>query len=574
MTPKQAAVLPRAVTYARVSSDDRQNDRRNIILGQQELCREYIHRKNYLLIEEVAEDDRGASGKDRGLEGLLKVLALAQAGQFDVLIVREMDRLARGLIKQLLVEEELKACGVRIEYVLGEYPDNPEGRLNKHIKAVIAEYEREKISQRTQRGRRNKVRQGHVSVGGHAPYGYRVKEQGKKNDMVTLVIHEDEATVVRLIFELYTRSANSLSLRQIAAKLTEMRVPTYVDTGVRPKLTKKKNGYGHWNPRAVRSILRNPVYVGRWFYGKGKAYATRQVLQPLATWVEARVPPLIDVETFNLAQQRISENRIFASRTQKYDYLLARRLTCQCGEKIHCIHNHDKLYGKHYFYYRCPVREDPRGRYLGKTCSMPSFRCADVDRTVWGWLRCVLANPDRLEQALEEFEHQQHALLAALELQAGTIRSNMVQAREELSRLIEVYIKTGSTTTRQALQQNQAKLEQAIASAETQLRTVEAEIAVISESVSRDQLKAIGEFVGRLNFALSQDNPPFEVKRQVIEALDVRCRLALENGKKIVYLTTIITPKSQQVEVEDSTGLLVGSERTFQTPPPSRARPA
>ncbi|MFQ5611812.1 MAG: recombinase family protein, partial [Anaerolineae bacterium] len=45
---------------------------------------------------------------------------------------------------------------------LGEYDDSPEGRLNKHIRATIAEYEREKIRERMVRGRRQAAKSGSV----------------------------------------------------------------------------------------------------------------------------------------------------------------------------------------------------------------------------------------------------------------------------------------------------------------------------------------------------------------------------------------------------------------------------
>jgi len=103
--------------------------------------RKYAQERGYIVVAELAEDDRGASGAEIDLPQLNRVREMAGAGEFDVLVTREIDRLSRNLAKQLIVEQELKQAGVTIEYVLGEYPDTPEGRLNKHIKATIAEYE-------------------------------------------------------------------------------------------------------------------------------------------------------------------------------------------------------------------------------------------------------------------------------------------------------------------------------------------------------------------------------------------------------------------------------------------------
>ena len=142
----------RAVLYARVSSDDRHNESLNLN-GQLALCREYALRQDHAIVAELAEDDRGASGAAFELPQLSRALEMARARSFDVLIVRELDRLSRNLVKQLTVEAELKSAGVKIEYALSEYPDTPEGNLSKQIRAAIAEFEREQIKTRTTRAR-------------------------------------------------------------------------------------------------------------------------------------------------------------------------------------------------------------------------------------------------------------------------------------------------------------------------------------------------------------------------------------------------------------------------------------
>ena len=107
----------RAVLYARVSSDDRQVDGRNLA-GQLDMCRSYCTEKGYEVVAELKEDERGASGADFDLPKLSQALDMAQAGAFDVLVTRELDRLARGLAKQLYLENEFQRYGARVEYAL------------------------------------------------------------------------------------------------------------------------------------------------------------------------------------------------------------------------------------------------------------------------------------------------------------------------------------------------------------------------------------------------------------------------------------------------------------------------
>jgi site-specific DNA recombinase len=190
----------RAVLYARVSGDDTKNEGRNLD-GQIQMCREYAERHGWSVVAELAEDDRGASGAELDLPRLNEMLGMARRGEFDILVVREIDRLSRSLPKQLFIEDELKKHAVRVEYVVGEYADTPEGNFMKNVRAAVAELERLKISERAMRGRVQAAKSGSVQVAGHPPYGYDlVKEKGK----FRLQINEEEAQIVRLIFRWYT----------------------------------------------------------------------------------------------------------------------------------------------------------------------------------------------------------------------------------------------------------------------------------------------------------------------------------------------------------------------------------
>lgn len=246
----------RAVLYARVSRDDTRQDGRNLD-GQIEMGQAYATKRGYTIIAELKEDDKGASGADINLPKLNEVREMAHNGQLDVLIVREIDRLSRSLAKQLIIEQELKREGVEIEYVLGEYPNPPEGNFMRHIRATVAEYEREKITERTNRGRYSKVKAGSVFVSGNAPYGYRLVQD--KNQQL-LEINETDAIVVKQIFEWYL---SGLSTRKIAERLSTMDIPTYADS--RPLPTdqlKKKRAVGAWSRGTIFHLLKNETYAG------------------------------------------------------------------------------------------------------------------------------------------------------------------------------------------------------------------------------------------------------------------------------------------------------------------------
>jgi site-specific DNA recombinase len=269
----------RAVLYARVSGDDRGKDGRNLA-SQLEMCREYALARGWQVVAELAEDDRGASGASFELPELGRVLQMAEARELDVLAVRELDRLSRNLAKQLVVEEELSRHDVQVEYVLEDYANTPEGRLNKHIRATIAEYEREKIAERMVRGRRNKVKAGNVTVSGRPPYGYI---QGENNGKQTLVIHEPEARVVRMIFSWYAYGegqSGPLGIRSIAHKLTNLKIPTYAQA----RGTYCQRDSAPWNESVISRMVRNPTYHGDWTLANFAKRSTSDCFRLKSSW--------------------------------------------------------------------------------------------------------------------------------------------------------------------------------------------------------------------------------------------------------------------------------------------------
>ena len=214
----------RAVIYARVSTDEQTKG--YSLQTQIESCKQYAVERGYVLLHIFSEDYSGASLDRPELNNVRDFLA---NDDVDVVIVYDVDRLARKSIYQALIEEEFMRDGAVIEYVIGQYDDSDEGRLQKQIRGSIAEYEKAKILERSKRGKRGKAMSGFVLVGSRPPYGYSVVSEPHK---AWLEINEEEAEIVRAIFSWYLygdESGKPLSMNAIAKKLTNMGVPTRGD---------------------------------------------------------------------------------------------------------------------------------------------------------------------------------------------------------------------------------------------------------------------------------------------------------------------------------------------------------
>jgi len=503
----------RAVLYARVSGDDRGKDGRNLE-SQLQMGRCYAQERGYAIVEEFAEDDRGASGADIDLPQLNRVRDLARAGDFDVLVVRELDRLSRNLAKQLVVEQELRAAGVAIEYVLGEYPDTPEGNLQKHIKAVIAEYERAKITERMVRGRRQKAKSGQVVTCGRIAYGYR---PGEVDGKTTLEIYEPEAEVVRMIYDWYTGlgADGRLSSRAIARELKRLRIPTWGD--IHPNKTRRTREPFHWSHAAVRKILVNETYAGTWQFGG----------------IQVDVPAIVDSETWDAAQTRRARNKRQARRNRKHRYLLAGHVRCgachtaMAGQTC-------RVDGHTYQYYGCRARQTPAD-YAHK-CQTPYFRVGKVDATVWRWIRSLIIDPANLAAELQRLQSQQSEACQPLRARLDVLDGLIADNRHQQEKLLDLYL-TGSFD-KSILTERKERLQETINALERERINLAAQIE--AQTLSDEQLETITAFAARVRQGLEAADTDFALQRHLVELLEIGVALVVEDDQRVAYVRCIV----------------------------------
>lgn len=531
----------RAVLYARTSYDDRDTDGRNLA-GQLEMARQYALSKGYSIVGEIAEDDRGASGAAFELEGLNRAREMATNGEFDVLIPREIDRLSRNLAKQLIVEEELRRAGVSIEYAMAEYPDTPEGRLQKHIRATIAEYERELIVQRMERGRRNKVKAGEVVTHGRAPYGYdTVKEDGK----TLLVIREDEAQVVRQIYDWYVRgdeTGQPLTIRQVTLRLTG--IPTWADTrGLIPKIRNP----GVWSRSVVSRMIKNETYAGVWHYGKRHTRARKQ--NPDEHLISVEVPAIVDRKTWQAAQDRLAANKADASRNRKYDYLLTGRV--KCGRGNHRLRGHGNVTGTYkLLYYTCHTSTNPDVAVdVAYKCDLPNFRADQVDAVVWGWIKDLLTDPESFARGLYKHQAEREKENVPIRERLDVVDDLLDNHRKQLDRLLDLYLTGGFA--KDVLTDRKNRLETTIGGLERERAGLVAALDV--RTMTEEQIQDILSFTQRVTLGLEEAEHDFDARRRIIELLDVQATLDEEDGVKVAYVSCIVHPDREKLSVVPST---------------------
>lgn len=237
--------MKRAVAYCRVSTDGQTGDNKFGIPSQMEMIKEYCRDHNIEIVNWYI--DEGVSGAARKRPALDKLLMGEVTNPpVEYVIVAKTDRLARDINLYYAFKQSLKELNLDIISVKEDWSaqDKLTAMILENFMAVVAEIEKENIRIRMSGGRKQKAKQGGYA-GGRAPMGYKV-EDGH------LVINEEEAPVVRFIFERKKAGCTMLST-----------VKALNDAGYRTRNGKE------FVISTVQSIWNNePTYRGMYRYGK------------------------------------------------------------------------------------------------------------------------------------------------------------------------------------------------------------------------------------------------------------------------------------------------------------------
>lgn len=236
----KAASATRAMAYVRVSTEEQAATGHGLD-SQEKAVRAFAESQGYELVDLVS--DPGVSGATRPADrpGFARILEMAEAKGFDVLLVAKIDRLSRDIRHAMTTVSDLAELhGVAFRSVTESVIDtsNPMGRTFFAIFAGMAENERFVIRDRTAGGRVQKAGKGGFA-GGQAPYGYERDLEGG------LRVVPAQARIVRRIFEARRRKS---TLATIAAALNADGIPA-------PK-------GGVWRVSTVAYLTDNPKYRG------------------------------------------------------------------------------------------------------------------------------------------------------------------------------------------------------------------------------------------------------------------------------------------------------------------------
>jgi DNA invertase Pin-like site-specific DNA recombinase len=274
---------------------------------------------------------------------LMKIRADAQARQFDILLVFALDRLGRTGIDSVHYIWLLNQEGVEVYSIYERgFADTRTvaGQIMTTASTAQGEEESRKTSVRVDEASKVTVQRNNRWRGGTVPFGYKLELNGQLNSkrvaLCDLVIHDEEAKIVRLIFDLCV--SKNWGSRRIAAYLNEHGIT---------------NRGKFWYYGTIDYMLHGLIYKGIQQYGKTSCKKGSRVRQDPSEWTIAENPNpawiIIDEQTWNAAQQiRIKNNTKIHTRQGMMETLPPRQGVLLFSGITFCGHCGNRMISHHH----------------------------------------------------------------------------------------------------------------------------------------------------------------------------------------------------------------------------------
>ena len=374
--------LPLRVTfYARVSTD--QDEQINSLENQVQYYTELIQSKPNWEFVPGYVDEGISGGSTKRRDNFNRMIRDARAGMFDFIITKEISRFSRSTLDSIQYTQEL------LDYNVGVFFQNDnintldtDSEFRLVIMAGVAQDEIRKLSERLKFGFRQAIKNGHV-LGNDRLYGY------DKKDCV-LTVNEEEAEIVRIIFDLYGNGR--LGTRTISKRLTELGYTS-----------REGNAF---NTLTIRHILENPKYKG-WYCGNKSQsvdYRTKRTVSldesEWVTYPDPSIPAIVPEELWNRAnalykrrREEMKSHGSGASFHNRYPY----------SGKIYC-EEHGTTFHRQVIQtkkgqqevWQCKVYRS-HGR---AACSAPQIRSSDLDLILSDIFRELIRDKQKIIDSL------------------------------------------------------------------------------------------------------------------------------------------------------------------------------
>lgn len=491
--------LKRVAIYARVSTTEQAEEGYSID-EQTRILNEWCNQHGFKVYKEYV--DRGISGKSiTGRPALQQLLIDAKRKEFDIVLVWKMNRLARNILDLLKIVNLLEQKNIAFRSYSESYETaTPSGKLQFHMMAAIAEFERGNIAENVKMGMLARAKEG--SWNGGQVLGYdtvEVNSENKKRKQTKLVINENEAQTVRRIFELYTQGHG---YKSIANKVNK--------EGHRSK----KGGLFAIN--TIKTILTNPIYIGFIRYNVRRDWNAkrRNNINPDPVLVKGKHEPIISQEIWEKAQTLLKNRSNRPNRVHSGEFPLTGLMKCPAcgaGMVLGRTTNRNKDDSKRVLeYYVC-------GAWKNKgtsACHSNGVRTEYADNYVINKIAALASSEKLIKDVVARINAGMNKKAAPLQKEYESLKKALISIQAKRNKVFELYEE--GLIEKSELSQRLEKLNEEKRLLEDRLAPIELELGGgIQKEVTVEMVREVMK-----NFVSSYKNSiTIEQKKQLLSLL-------------------------------------------------------
>ena len=417
---RNRGVTPRAVLYARFSSD---NQREESIEAQLRAMHEYCSRNSIVIIHEYCDRAKSATTDDR--PEFLKMIAASREGDFDFAIVHKLDRFSRNRYDSAYYKRELKKNGVQLLSVLEQMDDSPESIILESVLEGMSEYYSKNLAREVMKGMRESAMDCRY-IGGWIPYGFRVDPQTHR-----YIINDYEAEAVRMIFR---DVADGCGYNVVLNKLNSM--------GYRTRLGNT------FSKETSYEMLRNEKYNGVYVFSRAASKdelgrRNNHLDKPIEDQIRipGGMPKIVDDETFARVQVILASRKRHRRQKSKRNYLLTGLVFCglcghrYCGDSMQTGKDR-KVVGT----YAC----NNRNNHGARICRNQNVRQQPLEELVLRKIEETVFDESRIPDIVRAYRELSQQEEGEDKDKIRTLRQNLKTVEQKITNIVNIIANTGS----------------------------------------------------------------------------------------------------------------------------------
>lgn len=506
--------------YSRVSTSEQSEHGYSIHEQEQVLIKEVV--KNYPGYDYETYIDSGISGKNiEGRPAMKRLLQDVKDNKIEMVLSWKLNRVSRSMRDVFNIIHEFKEHGVGYKSISENIDtSNASGEVLVTMFGLIGSIERQTLISNVKFSMNAKARSGEAITGRVLGYTLSLNPLTQKND---LVIDENEAHIVREIFDLYLN--HNKGLKAITTILNQK--------GYRTINQKPFSVFG------VKYILNNPVYKGFVRFNNHQNWAVQRrggkSDENDVILVKGKHEAIINEDVFDQVHEKLASKSFKPGRPIGGDFYLRSLIKCpECGNNMVCRRTYYKTKKSKERtikrYYICSLFN----RSGSSACHSNSINAEVVERVINVHLNRILSQPDIIKQiasnVIEELK-QKHSNQTEIKYDIDSLEKQKAKLKTQQERLLDLYL--DEEIDSEILKDKQSQMNQQLEVLDQQIKEAQ------QANQSQDEIPNFDKLKGRLilmitRFSVYLRKATPEAKNQLMKMLIDSIEITTDKQVKLV----------------------------------------